>query len=175
MQTIRSDSVLPRGNIFRSIDISATGLTAMRRTMDAISSNIANVSTTNVDGQGNPYLRRRVQYTPVPQRSFTGELRQAELRLNRTRPGHMQEGESVTGYYNSTPLVGSTEVEVPNMRKNVIFDPTHPDADANGFVVMPDINILEEMADLIIAQRAFDANITVVDAAKSMVQKALQI
>ena len=58
---------------------------------------------------------------------------------------------------------------------NVIYDPSHPDADPDGFVVMPDINILEEMVDLMVASRAYDANITVIGAAKSMISRALEI
>ena len=72
-------------------------------------------------------------------------------------------------------LVTGLETEIPNMRKNVIYDPTHPDADANGYVTMPDVNILDEMADLMIAQRSFEANVTVINAAKSMITKSLEI
>jgi flagellar basal-body rod protein FlgC len=75
----------------------------------------------------------------------------------------------------TTPLVEWVQQEIPNQLRNVIYDPSHPDADANGFVTMPDVNILEEMADLMIASRAFDANVTVIDAAKSMITKSLSI
>ena len=61
------------------------------------------------------------------------------------------------------------------MHKNVVHDPSHPDADENGYVTYPDVNVLEEMSDLMIANRAFEANVTVINAAKQMISKSLEI
>ena len=174
MKTIGSAERLTRGNIYRSLAIAGSGLTVQRQRMDAIASNIANISTTNVDGQGNPYLRRHVVMRPDPRRTFQDALYDATVTMQRTRPGHNSPVESMY-QMETTPAVQGDEIEIPNMRKNVIYDPTHPDADVDGFVVMPDINIVEEMADLMIASRVFDANVTVIDAAKSMITKSLEI
>jgi len=174
MKTIRLIDNLYRGNIYRSIDISASGMRAQRERMDAISSNIANISTTNADGAGNPYLRQHVMMVTAPKQIFATSLREAQVKLARTRPGHMEASE-YSREMELTPLVEGEEVQIPNMRKNVVYDPSHPDADVNGFVVYPDINILEEMVDLMVAQRAFDANVTVVNAAKNMISRSLEI
>jgi len=174
MKVVRYADSLFRGNIYRSIDIAASGMTAQRKKMDAISSNIANISTTNADGAGNPYLRRHVVMRPVPERTFFKVLREAAVKMARTKPGHILPTQL---YKRSelTPLVEGNEVEIPNMRKNVIYDPSHPDANQEGFVVMPDINIVEEMVDLMVASRTFEANVTVVNAAKNMISKSLEI
>jgi flagellar basal-body rod protein FlgC len=174
MKVIPYADRLFRGNIYRSLDIAASGMTSQRMRMDAISSNIANISTTNADGAGNPYLRRHVVMRPDPGQTFTSVLRKETIKLKRTRPAHMLSSRSYKGT-EQTPCVEGTQIEIPNMKKNVIYDPTHPDADADGFVVMPDINIIDEMADLMIAQRSFEANVTVIDAAKNMISKSLEI
>ncbi len=175
MKFIPYRDTLFRGNIYRSMDISGSGMTAQRKRMDAISSNIANMSVTNADGNGNPYLRKHVQMTPDPERSFTRELRDATVKLDRTRPWHMHESSAVSKSYEKSPLVDAEVTEIPNMKKNVVYDPSHPDADENGYVTFPDINILEEMTDLMIANRAFEANVTVVNSAKQMIMKSLEI
>ena len=174
MKAIRYANRLFRGNIYRSLDIAASGMSAQRRRMDAISSNIANISTTNVDGAGNPYLRKNVVMRPDPKVTFSGALREASLKLARTKRWHMSSTQSFKKT-ELTPLVAGNEIEIPNMRKNVVYDPNHPDADANGFVVYPDLNILEEMSDMMIAGRVFEANVTVINAAKNMITKSLEI
>ena len=174
MRVIRNVDSIIGGNIYRSLDIAASGMTAQRMRMDAISSNIANISTTNADGAGNPYLRRHVLMSTNPEKRFAEILGEETLKLKRTRTGHILPTKSPKRT-EMAPLVEGTEIEIPNMRKNVIFDPSHPDADPNGFVTMPDVNVLEEMADLMIAQRSFDANVTVINAAKNMITKSLEI
>lgn len=175
MDYISHKESLFRGNIYRSIDIAGSGLTAQRKRMDAISSNIANISVTNVDGNGNPYLRRHVVMKPDPEKTFSQTLKKADLRLRRTRRWHIPESDFMMRKKELTPLVAGDEIEIPNMKKNVVYDPSHPDADANGYVTYPDINIVEEMIDLMIASRSFEANVTVINAAKQMVMKSLDI
>ncbi len=174
MRTVRNIDSMIGGNVYRSLDIAASGLTAQRKRMDAISSNIANASTTNADGAGNPYLRRHVVMSTNPEKRFAEILGNETMKLRRTRPAHISPSGSPKRE-EMAPLVLGTATEIPNMRKNVIFDPDHPDADANGYVTMPDINVLDEMADLMIAQRSFEANVTVINAAKSMITKSLEI
>ena len=174
MRTVQETELVTRGNIYRSMEIAGSGLTAQRRRMDAIASNIANIDTTNVDGAGGPYLRQHVVMRGNTASSFERVLGETTLRLARTDPGHLDSSPEYR-LMDVTPGIAWEQIEIPNMFKNVIYDPAHPDADPNGFVTMPDINILEEMTDLMIASRAFDANITVIDAAKSMITKSLEI
>lgn len=157
------------------MDVSGSGMTAQRKRMDAISMNIANMSVTNVDGKGSPYLRRHVTMTPDPEKSFSYELKKAGMALKRTNAWHIKETDAMTKRNELTPLVAAEEIEIPNMKKNIVYDPTHPDADENGYVTYPDVNVLQEMTDLMIANRAFEANVTVVNAAKQMILKSLEI
>jgi len=102
MRTIRDASRIFGGNVYRSIDIAASGMSVQRRKMDAIASNIANATTTNIDGQGNPYLRRHVLIHPS-KRTFENTLTEAGVRLKNTRYGHVSGGPSrrETMYANS--------------------------------------------------------------------------
>ena len=174
MKTINNLPKLVRGDIYRSMDIAGSGLNVQRMRMDAIASNIANITTTNVDGNGSPYLRRQVLTSPSPKQTFKSVLREQILSMKRTKQEHMLPTRS-TRRTESTPEIEGNETEIPNMKKNVVYDPSHPDADENGFVVYPDINELEEMVDLMDAGRAFEANTTVINAAKSMLMKSLEI
>jgi flagellar basal-body rod protein FlgC len=149
-------------------------MTAQRMKMDAVSSNIANISVTRVDG-GGPYLRRQVVVSPDPRQTFARTLKRAVLRMENTEPGHIPETRTAGKRSEGIPLVQGKEIEIPNIKKNIVYDPTHPDADKDGYVTYPDVNVVEEMVDLMVASRAFDANVTVVNAAKSMITKSLEI
>ncbi|MBT4484331.1 MAG: flagellar basal body rod protein FlgC [Candidatus Latescibacteria bacterium] len=164
-----------RGNIYRSIDIAASGMTAQRKRLDAISSNIANMSVTNVDGNGNPYLRKQVVMKSDPEKPFPLALNNAMQKMKHTRHGHISEVEPLGKGKKITPLVEGEEIDIPNMKNNVVYDPSHPDANAEGYVTYPDINIVEEMVDMMVANRAFDANITVINSAKQMISRSLEI
>ena len=135
--------------LFSSLSISATGLSAERIRMDTISSNIANVNTTRTE-EGGPYIRK----VAVFKEAFDKEVGRDMQNLA---------GVEVAEIVNdSTPL-------------KRIFDPTHPDADEEGFVLMPNVEILNEMADLIVATRSYEANVTALNASKGMYLKALEI
>ena len=175
MKTIPLTQRLFRGNIFRSMDISASGMSAQRRRTDAIAANIANAQVTNVDGNGNPYLRKHVSMSYVPEKSFQSTLREMTLKLKTSNSGHITEMSGSQKSKDVTPFVEGQETDIPNMKKNVVYDPSHPDADAEGYVTYPDVNIMEEMVDLMVASRTFDANVTVLNASKQMIMKSLEI
>jgi flagellar basal-body rod protein FlgC len=140
--------------MFDAINAAASGLSAERLRMDVISNNIANVNTTRT-AEGGAYRRKIVVFEPRSgQTSFAQVLAQ-----------QMDNGQGVK-------VVGITTDNSP-MRKN--YDPNHPDADQEGYVEMPNINIVSEMVDMITATRAYEANVTTVNAAKSMALKALEI
>ncbi|RMD97608.1 MAG: flagellar basal body rod protein FlgC [Calditrichaeota bacterium] len=161
--------------ILPSIDISATGLTAMRKKMNAIASNIANAETTQTD-EGGPYRRQdiRMQEGPRPV-GFPFLLRKSMGRLAVTDRSHLQE------LYDRTPkdreplhgVVG--QLNISNDPPRMVYDPSHPDANEEGYVAMPNINVIEEMVDLIVASRAYEANLTVINGDKEMTKKALEI
>jgi flagellar basal-body rod protein FlgC len=165
---------LVRGNIYSSLDIAASGMTAQRKKMDAVSSNIAHVSVTSVNG-GGPYLRRQVIMEPASSLQFADALKRVSLTMKNSRSSHLPQSGMTDNNTNDISFVEGVEVEIPNMKKNVVYDPSHPDAGENGFVTYPDINIIEEMVDLIVASRAFEANVTVINAAKLMISKSLEI
>lgn len=138
---------------FDSFNISASGLSAERLRMDTISSNIANISTTRTEN-GGPYRRK----IAVFQENFDNALN------------------SQTGKYEKKLLgVRPTEIEEDQSPFEEKYDPGNPDADANGYVKMPNVNILTEMADMMASTRAYEANVTAINDEKGMFTKALEI
>lgn len=139
-------------------DISASALTAQRLRMDVISSNIANADTTRnriVNGKWVPYQRKIVTLQPRPAAPFSEVLNNAMK----------SSGEGVM-------VTQITEDNAPPKR---VYQPTHPDADENGFVLLPNVDMLKEMTDMISATRSYEANVTALNASKGMISKALEI
>lgn len=145
--------------LFMGIDASASGLTAERLRMDVISNNIANSNTTRTD-RGGAYRRRFVVFEPRTRepKSFEKALMQA-VGLSR------QTGEGVR----------AVQIAEDTMPGPLVYDPGHPDANAEGYVEKPNVNIVTEMVDMITAQRAYEANATAMTAAKTMASKTLEI
>ena len=161
--------------IFDTLDISASGLSAQRRKMTAIASNIANVDTTRTD-EGGPYKRRRVVMLEAPKLSkFSTMLETSKSRLRQTSDRHLLEGAPRPGEFFTGSGVLSQEVREEPIKPRMVFDPNHPDAREDGYVMYPDVNAITEMVDMIAASRAYEANITVMNAAKDMVNRSLDI
>ena len=161
--------------IFDTLDISSSGLSAQRRKMTAIASNIANVDTTRTD-EGGPYKRRRVVMLEAPKLSkFSTMLETSKSRLRQTNDRHLLEGDPRPGEFFTGSGVLSQEVREEAIKPRMVFDPNHPDAREDGYVMYPDINAITEMVDMIAASRAYEANITVMNAAKDMVNRSLDI
>jgi len=139
--------------IFDTMRISASGLTAERLRMDTIASNIANVNTTRTE-EGGPYRRK----VAVFRENLETEINKQTGNIKRVSRG--------------VKAVGVVEDDSPLQS---VYDPGHPDADENGYVMMPNVNILNEMVDMIAATRAYEANVTAINATKSMMLKALEI
>ncbi|MCR5834802.1 MAG: flagellar basal body rod protein FlgC [Selenomonadaceae bacterium] len=145
--------------MFLGIDAAASGLTAERLRMDVISNNIANANTTRAEN-GGAYHRRFVVFEPrirAP-KSFEKILNQAVGATKETGEG-----------------VRAVSIMEDNTQGPLVYDPGHPDANADGYVEKPNVNIVTEMVDMITAQRAYEANSTTINAAKTMVMKALEI
>ena len=140
--------------MFRSIDTAASGMTAERLRLDVISNNLANVNTTRT-AAGGAYRRQQVVFAPREETTAFSTLLQQQLAVG--------SGVRVTGIVaDEAPL-------------KTVFDPQHPDADANGYVQMPNVNVVSEMVDMMMASRAYEANVAAVNAAKTMALKALDI
>lgn len=160
--------------IFDSFDINASGMSAERYRMDIISQNVANAETTRTE-DGTPYVRKIVTFQEkqdIKNRKFShmldtafsnlsgrpiGQINSAEL----SNPG---QGVKVGGVYEDT----WTE---PNM----VYDPSHPDADENGYVTYPNVNTITEMTNLIDASRGYEANATAFEASKAIALKGLEM
>lgn len=144
-------------NLFHSLQISASGLQSQRTVITVISENMANVHTTRTE-EGGPYLRKRTVLTPtrIPEGSPFFEL------LNRRL---------------EPEAMGVKVLEVVQDPEGLktIFDPSHPDADEAGLVLLPNVNLMEEMVGLLAASRVFEANVAAFNAAKTMTVKALEI
>lgn len=132
---------------FNIMNISSTGLSAQRFRIEIISTNIANSETTRTE-RGEPYRRK----VPV----FQEVLRNVRGRKE-----------------NGGVMVKNIYEDASEFR--IIYDPTHPDADENGYVRLPNVNIVREMVDMINAQRAYEANATAINTTKAMINAALQI
>ncbi len=145
--------------IFTSFDISASGLTAQRYRMDIISQNVANANTTRTQN-GDPYVRKVVYFEEKGIR-------------NSDTFSHVLS--SVSKNYAGKGVKVAKVLEDNVTPQNMVYDPSHPDADENGYVMYPNVNIITEMTNLIDASRAYEANATAFDAAKAMTQQGLNI
>lgn len=161
--------------IFDSLDISASGLSAQRRKLTAIASNIANVDTTRTD-EGGPYKRRRIVMLESPKLAkFSTVLADQQNRLDLTDSSHLPEPGPRPDELRVGSGVITQEVREEPTKPRLVYDPNHPDAREDGYVVYPDINVVTEMVDLIASSRAYEANVTAMSAAKDMTNKALSI
>jgi flagellar basal-body rod protein FlgC len=137
-------------DILDTFNIAASGLSAERLRLQTIASNLANAKTTRT-ASGGPYKRQVPVFANEPLNAFGDELEKAIGRVN---------------------VVGVKSDNAPPMR---VYDPSHPDADAQGYVSYPDINIMQEMVDMMSANRAYDANASIIDSTSSMASRALEI
>ncbi|MCI1965309.1 MAG: flagellar basal body rod protein FlgC [Oscillospiraceae bacterium] len=141
-----------------SLDISGSALTASRLRMDVISENIANASTTRTQA-GGPYRRKMVVYRSADQKDSFRSLLDQKLEPDSQAMGGVQVEKIVE---DQTPF-------------NTVYDPSHPDADAQGYVQMPNVDVTKETMDMMSVTRAYSANINALGAVKNMAAKALEI
>ncbi len=139
----------------KSMNISSSGLTAQRMRMNTISSNIANINTTRTP-EGGPYRRKDVVFEAIPEAKSFGEILMSQPDRNLQR-------------------VQVTDVAVDRSAPLLKYEPDHPDANEQGYVAYPNINLMEEMANMIQATRAYEANISAMQATKDMAISALEL
>jgi len=148
--------------MFDSLNVSATGLTAERLRMDVTAENLANAQTTRgADGQ--PYRRKEVVLSEVAGGTFGTQLAAAM---------------GAKGSSNGGVTPGGVEVSAVTEDTNpgkLVYDPGHPDANADGYVQMPNVDTVSEMVDLITSQRSYEANVTAMQAAKTTFSKTLEL
>ncbi len=142
-------------DFFSSMRVSASGLEAQTRRMNTISSNIANAETTRTE-EGGPYKRKDAIMTATTDKESFGEILKDQL------------DQQVQG-------VLVDEIHEDTAPPRMVYNPNHPDANEEGYVAMPNVNTVEEMANMISAQRSYEANVTAMNAAKAMANKALEI
>jgi flagellar basal-body rod protein FlgC len=161
--------------VFGIFQISGSGLSAQRKKLNAVAQNIANVETTRTP-EGGPYRRKHVVFSEEPAgASFSSTLNRVISRLARTDSKHIGNSKALSSRRTGNPGVDSREMEIEPESFKMVYDPTHPDADESGYVAMPDINIIAEMVEMMAASRAYEANISIARAAKSMFKEALNI
>ncbi len=136
-----------------ALHLSSTGLTAQRTAMNVIATNLANVNTTRTP-EGTPYRRQIAIMEAKPMHNF-GSVLNAQV-------------EAMSGVQ-----VGDIVQEATPFRK--VYNPGHPDADESGYVSFPNVNVVTETADLMVARRSYEANVTAISVTKKMALKALEI
>lgn len=150
-------------SFWNSLRISASGLTAQRLRLDMISNNIANAQTTRT-AAGGPYRRQDVVFSPIGTRNTAPSFIAARLGNTPVGSNGLQ-----NGGVEVSQVVTDQE---PGPR---VYDPTNPDADKDGYVTYPNVNLVVEMTNMLSATRSYEANLSVIDAAKRMALKALDI
>lgn len=143
-------------SFLNSLNIAGSGLTATRMRMDIISENIANSTTTRTE-DGGPYRRKTVIYKAIEDDTF-GNILKDKINSNQSKAG----------------VIVDRIVE-DQSDFNYVYNPSHPDADEDGYVAMPNVNSTQEMLDMMAATRVYDMNINALNSFKNMASRALDI
>ena len=143
--------------MFDSLEVSASALTAERLRMDVTAENLANAQTTK-GANGQPYRRKEVVLQEIPQGGFGAQLT-AAMGVGSARPGGVE-------------VAGIVQDQTAG---KMVYDPGNPDANAQGYVQMPNVDTVTEMTDLIDSSRAYEANVTAMQAAKTLFTKTLEL
>jgi len=161
--------------LFSSLRISGSGMAVQRLKLNTTSENIANAETTRTE-DGGPFRRKQVKVSaddkPV---NFSGEFKRAQVELSRT---HREHKPAARKFSTRNLEISQAEGRVytdRNEKFKTVYDPTHPDADPDGYVAMPNIDLVTEMVNMMVAARAFEANVTAVTSTKEMISEAMDI
>jgi flagellar basal-body rod protein FlgC len=142
-------------DLFKAMEVTASGLNAERSRMNTIASNLANAKTTRT-AEGGPYKRLDPVFQAVPMATKFEDL----------------VGEKAA---QATSSVKVQEIRQDDSPPQMVYDPGHPDADPNGYVAMPNVNVVQEMVNMITASRAYESGVTVMQTVKGMARSALNI
>lgn len=166
---------------FNIFDIAGSGMTAQRAKMDTIASNIANIHTTRKpDGSKGVYVKKDVSFRTIYEdnlnKGFSNFSSNAPDAQFDPKTGNMLISANIA--LNNGLVTGGVQVDSIYERADgikTVYDPSHPDADEEGYVDLPNISVVEEMVDMIAASRAYEANATVAENVKTMMQSAMNI
>lgn len=142
-------------DILSGMRVSASGMAAQRMRMNTINSNIANVHTTQTP-EGGPYRRKEVVFEAIPEAKSFGEILTTQPQREIAR-------------------VQATDILVDRKAPLLKYEPDHPDANEDGYVAYPNINLMEEMANMIMTTRAYEANVSAMNATKDMAMTSLEL
>lgn len=161
-------------SMFGGFNISGKGLSAQRKRMNAIAANVANAETTRTE-DGGPYRRKLVLLKAQATQVFSRLVENAGARLAVTDESHFggAGSQGMGGAEMGVSVEADETIDSSPFRS--VYDPGHPDADANGYVQMPNVNVVAEMVDMISATRTYEANVTALNAAKTMAKDTLEI
>lgn len=166
--------MLPKDRFFSALRIASRGMEAQRRSLGAATENIANATTSSTE-DGDPYAVKRAVHEVGNDdyRRFGRLLGQATTDLETTDARHLS-GASMRLERDTDELGPQTEIQEIE-KERLEYDPTHPDADEEGYVHYPDINVAKEMTRMISANRVYEANLTAVKSTKSMIKSTLEL
>ncbi|MEX2601693.1 MAG: flagellar basal body rod C-terminal domain-containing protein [Balneolaceae bacterium] len=163
--------------MFSTFQTAAKGLAVQREKIAVSSRNIANANTSVPRDGGKSYKTQSVQVTAVDPNNFRNLLQDSMTTLNRTHPRHLEPSESRGGVVENSgskgygPQVSIAESE--NVRLE--YDPNHPDADEDGMVHYPDVDLVQEMTRMVTANRLYEANLSTIEAEKEIIKRSLEI
>ncbi|MHB1310461.1 MAG: flagellar basal body rod protein FlgC [Gemmatimonadaceae bacterium] len=165
------DSRSPQRRMFGTLGVAASGLSAQRLRMETIAMNVANAETTRTEA-GGPYRRRVVEMEANGETPFGGVLDAARVEPGAGSQGRASRAGEAAALVGGVRVIGIAEdpTEGP-----LVYEPGHPDANADGYVRYPNVRVTDEMVDLMDARRLYEANATVFQAAKAMLRRAIDI
>jgi flagellar basal-body rod protein FlgC len=155
------------------MNVSASGLTAQRAVMDAAAENLANAQTTRTP-EGGPYRRKVVPLAAEAQRFTVATEKAVSADLQRTDPDHL-EPDAASRPVAQEAMGVVARVEEDSSEGSQVYDPGHPDADANGMVRMPNVDTAREMVTLMVASRAYEANLAALQASRRLAEASLNL
>ncbi|MBQ2984205.1 MAG: flagellar basal body rod protein FlgC [Candidatus Gastranaerophilales bacterium] len=161
---------------FEVFNIAASGMHAQRIKMDTVSSNIANVNTTrNEFGEKEVYHKKQVNFKQMAiEKGFNFPQGNVGVEFDPPEKPYLVGSVSMDANNIASGVMVDSIVDADNPTK-IIYDPSHPDADDNGYVEVPNINVVEEMVNMVNASRAYEANVTIAQTTKAMIQSAINI
>ncbi len=161
---------------FGVFDVAATGMEAQRIKMDTVSSNIANVNTTrNAKGEREVYHKKQVNFKEMAiKKGFTFPQGNAFVEFDPPSEPQLRGGVVAGNNQIASGVMVNSVTDADNPTR-IVYDPNHPDADKDGYVELPNVNIVEEMVNMVNASRAYEANVTIAQTTKTMIQSAINI
>jgi len=161
-------------DFFSTLKISSAALNAYKTQLSLTAENIANATTTRTE-EGTPYQRKTLlKSSNTDPAAFSRMLDKARVRLKTSSSNHIE-----TSMYEPRGLtngISNLETDIQEQADvKRVYEPNHPDADPEGYVTYPDINVVWEMLEMITASRAYEANVTVMNSVKSLAKKSLEI